>query len=178
MRSLRPWQESDAGPVVSWTGEDERTFRLWCADRFPHWPISAEDLIAHYREAGKRGDFFPMTMTENGVPAGSLILRYTDKERTKLRFGFVIADSAHRGEGLGHDLIRLALRHAFSQPGVEEVSLGVFEENTPAYCCYTSAGFHAAPSLPDSAYEVMGEVWPCRELLLMREEYEAGEKRP
>ena len=60
---LREFADSDAETIIKWTGS-EREFRLWCADRYENYPISAADMTAMYDECGKTGAFFPMTAVE------------------------------------------------------------------------------------------------------------------
>lgn len=55
---------------------------------------------------------------ETGV-VGHLIMRFTDAEKTILRFGFVIVDDMKRGQGLGKEMLLLALKYAF----VESVNM-------------------------------------------------------
>ena len=51
MLRLRPYKENDAKIIVSWI-KDELAFRLWSADRYDHYPITAEDMNHHYAETG------------------------------------------------------------------------------------------------------------------------------
>ena len=55
--------------------------------------------------------------------------------------------------------------------GVDKVTIGVFENNVPAYKCYLSTGFHKPSELPDSFQEVNGEKWKVVELEITREDY-------
>lgn len=162
MLRLRPFEPRDAAAIVSWC-RDEYAFRQWSADRFDHYPLTAEDLIAHYR-AQENADFFPMTAFDETGVVGHLILRFTDPEKTALRFGFVIVDPARRGQGNGKELLRLALRMAFDVLRAKTVSLGVFANNPAAYHCYKAAGFADVPLDQPEYYHVLGEDWPCLEL--------------
>ena len=47
MLRLRPYRPGDAAAIVTWI-RDEYAFRQWCADRFEHYPLTPEDLNAHY----------------------------------------------------------------------------------------------------------------------------------
>lgn len=97
---LRPYKKCDAKFIVKWS-KDEVAFRKWCSDRWQTYPITAEDMNRKYCD--NNGDcidednFYPMTLIDNNTVAGHLILRFTDKERTILRFGFVITDDSKRG---------------------------------------------------------------------------------
>ena len=50
-------------------------------------------------------NFYPMTAFDETGIAGHLIMRFTDAEKTVLRFGFVIVDEAKRGRGYGKALM-------------------------------------------------------------------------
>ena len=65
-------------------------------------------------------------------------------------------------------MLLLALRYAFDIYGAKKVSLGVFENNQPAYYCYKAAGFRDADPDGTEAYPVMGEVWKSREMFIER----------
>ncbi len=150
MLRLRPYKACDAKAIVSWIG-DETMFRKWCADRFESWPITAEDLNRHYA-------------------AGHLIMRFTDERKTILRFGFVIVDDQKRGMGYGKEMLQLAIRYAFDMLKAEKITLGVFENNEPAYRCYLAAGFRDKTGTQAEYYHIGNEDWKCLELEMDRPE--------
>ena len=158
---LREFADSDAETIIKWTGS-EREFRLWCADRYEKYPISAADMTAMYDECGKTGAFFPMTAVEEDI-VGHLILRYTDEKHETVRFGFVIVDNAVRGSGRGRKMLELAKEYAVKVLNARKLILGVFDVNTAALSCYKSVGF-TETGCDDEAFEVLGESWKCIEL--------------
>lgn len=165
MLRLRPYKACDAETIVSWI-KDERTFRKWSADRYEHYPITADDMNAHYDANAFSDGFFEMTaFDENGV-AGHLIMRFTDAEQKTLRFGFVIVDDTIRGKGYGKQMLKLAVKYAFEILMVEKITIGVFENNEPAYHCYMSVGFQDTGRT--ESYPILGEEWKCRELEMER----------
>lgn len=161
MLRLRPYKACDAKTIVSWI-KDERTFYKWSADRYEHYPITAEDMNALYNANAFSDGFFEMTaFDENGV-AGHLIMRFTDEEKKVLRFGFVIVDDAKRGKGYGKKMLNLAIRYAFELLMVDKITIGVFENNESAYHCYLSVGFRDTGRT--ESYTILDEEWKCREL--------------
>lgn len=163
MLRLRPYKACDAKTIVSWI-KDETAFRKWSADRFERYPITEEDLNAHYDEFAYADNFFEMTAFDETGIVGHLIMRYTDEEKKVIRFGFVIVDDAKRGKGYGKQMLQLAIKYAFDLLRVEKITLGVFENNDPAYYCYRSVGFQEIGTVV--GYTIANEVWKCKELEL------------
>jgi len=58
MIRLRPYKSCDAETIVSWI-TDETILRKWSADRFDHYPISAEDLNRYYAAFAASDNFYP-----------------------------------------------------------------------------------------------------------------------
>ncbi|MBR1862493.1 MAG: GNAT family N-acetyltransferase [Ruminococcus sp.] len=174
MLRMRPYKPIDALTVAGWI-KDERSFRLWSADRFRDFPLDPEELNRHYADHDNCDNFYPFTFFDGpgreGV-TGHMIMRFTDEEKTALRFGFVILDDKRRGCGLGTEMVRLALSYAFLILKVHTVSLGVFEENTPALRCYLRAGFKVDESAKAEHFDIGQEKWRCKELLCSREDWE------
>ena len=166
---LRPYKPSDAQQIVSWI-KDERAFHKWCSDRFGAYPITAEDINYKYLDCNgdceEPDNFYPMTLVDECGPVGHLILRYTDKSKSTIRFGFVIVDDSRRGKGYGKKMLQLGIRFAFDIYGAKKVSLGVFENNPAAYHCYKAAGFQDVVLPETETYSVLGEQWGCKELAL------------
>ena len=169
---LRPYKPSDAQQIVSWI-KDEWAFHKWCSDRFGDYPITAEDINYKYLECNgdceEPDNFYPMTLADEEGPVGHLILRYTDKAKSTIRFGFVIVDDSRRGKGYGKKMLQMAIRYAFDMLKAEKITLGVFENNPPAYFCYKAAGFREPSTEKTFMIELLGEQWKCIELEVTRE---------
>ena len=61
-------------------------------------------------------------------------------------------------------MLELGLKYAKEIFGANKVSLGVFENNKPAYFCYKATGFEDVSQDEIEKYTVMGEEWNCLEL--------------
>ena len=167
MLRLRPYKACDAATIVSWIG-DETAFRKWSADRFSAYPITAADLNRHYEAMADSDSFYEFTAFDGTGIVGHLIMRFTDEKKTVLRFGFVIVDAGKRRKGYGREMLELAIRYAFDILRVEKITLGVFENNEPAYRCYRAAGFQDVPGDERACYMIENEAWSCREMELTR----------
>ncbi len=158
---LRPYKDSDARHIVNWC-KDEESFRNWSADRYETFPITPEDMNRQYTDSLDDVDgFYPMTAVDGNEIVGHMIMRFTDDEQMNLRFGFVIVDDTKRGRGYGKEMLSLALQYAFEILKVGKVTLGVFENNMPAYHCYRSVGFKDVESQKDEYYAIGGEMRRC-----------------
>ena len=166
---LRHYKPCDADSIVSWI-KDEDALRKWSSDRFGDYPISPEDINKKYIEnngdCAEQDNFYPLTAFDESGVVGHLILRYTDKEKKVIRFGFVIVDDSKRGKGYGKKMLTLAVKYAFDIFGAEKVTLGVFDNNEPAYYCYKAAGFKETEE--ETGCELFGEQWRIVEMEIKR----------
>ena len=167
MLRLRPYKPDDAETILKWI-KDEDAFRKWSTDRYPHYPITADDMNHKYMDCNgdcmEPDNFYPMTdFDETGI-VGHLILRFTDEEKKVLRFGFVIVDDSKRGMGYGKGMLRLALQFASDIFKADKVTLGVLENNPGAYYCYKAAGFRDVTGEEPEYYILMGKKIKCLEL--------------
>lgn len=172
MLRLRPYKPEDAKTIISWC-KDEISFRRWTSDRYDKYPIGPEDMNRKYidlnGDCAEPDNFYPMTAFDESGPVGHLILRYTDEAKRCIRLGFVIVDDAKRGKGYGKGMIRLAQKFAFDIFGAEKVTLGVFDNNLPAYRCYLAAGFRQTGET--CACMVNGEEWTIIEFEMTKEDF-------
>ena len=164
---LRPYKPCDAAVILSWV-KDEDTFRKWVTDRYPHYPITAEEMNEKYfrfnGDCTEPDNFYPMTAFDERGPVGHLILRFTDAEKTVLRFGFVIVDDARRGTGCGREMLRLAMQYAADILKVRKITIGVLENNPGAYRCYRSVGFRDVEEKAPVYFHLLGQDVRCLEL--------------
>ena len=176
MLGLRPYKSSDAKQILTWC-KDEVTFRRWTSDRYRSFPITEADMDHKYLDCNgdcaEEDNFYPMTAYDEDGPVGHLIMRYTGGDKRVLRLGFVIVDDTKRGHGYGKKMIQLALKYAFEIMNAEKVTIGVFENNLPAYHCYKAAGFRDVQIEEDIICELFGERWRILELELTKEEYQS-----
>lgn len=173
MLRLRPYKNCDAKYIVSWI-KDEVSLRKWSSDRYETYPITPEDMNKKYVDGNgdceEEDNFYPKTAYDENSMAGHLILRFTDKEKRVIRFGFVIVDDTKRGKGYGKEMLQLAVRFAFDMLKAEKITLGVFENNPAAHACYKAVGFKDIASDEPWYYRGLGEAWKVIEMELLRED--------
>lgn len=171
---LRQYKSCDAENIVSWI-KDEQALRKWSSDRFGDFPITSEDIndkyINHNGDCTETDNFYPLVAFDDSGVVGHFILRYTDTEKKTIRVGFVIVDDTKRGMGYGKEMLKLAIKYAFEIFKAEKVTLGVFENNLPAYYCYKAAGFKDVDMDEKEVCYVCGEEWSILELEMTRRDY-------
>ena len=136
MLNLRPYKTSDAEHIVSWI-EDEKAFRLWCADRFKGYPLSPEEFNKLYQN--RNDDLFGMIAEDEGNIIGHFFIQRLQQDRYK--FGLIIVDNTKRGKGYGKQMLLEALNFAKTKLNANCVMLSVFDTNESAYKCYLNLGF-------------------------------------
>lgn len=171
MLRLRQYKPCDADTIVSWI-KNEESFRKWSSDRYDSYPITGADMNKKYLDFNgdcvEPENFYPMTAFDESGVVGHLIMRFTDENKTILRFGFIIVDDSKRGRGYGKQMLELALKYAFEVVKVSKVTLGVFDNNPSAYHCYKSAGFKDVELDKPIYFSINGENWNCLELEVVR----------
>ncbi len=174
MLRLRPYKSCDAKEIVTWC-KDEVSFRKWSGNRWESYPLTEAVMNQKYIECNgdceEEDNFYPMTAFDESGAVGHLIMRFTDEKKTTLRFGFVIVDDAKRGMGYGKEMLQLALKYAFEILKVEKVTLGVFDNNMPAYYCYKAAGFKDVKLDKEIIIELCRQKWSIWELAIEDKDY-------
>ncbi|MDE6605704.1 MAG: GNAT family N-acetyltransferase [Clostridia bacterium] len=163
---LRKYLPKDADTIVKWI-KDERAFHYWCADRYPNFPIFADDINCYYRIFGEDMLIFTAIDDFDNV-IGHFTLRYPNKDdKTVVRLGFVIIDDKLRGKGIGKQMVSCAIDYAFNKLKADKLTLGVFENNLNAFYCYKSCGFIETGIIEQ--YFCSGETWNCIEMYILNE---------
>ena len=159
MLRLRPYNANDAKKILSWA-EDKETFYKWTAGVLGDYPITEDQF-------NSVTNLMAFTAIDDNEVVGFFTMRRPTDSFDELRFGFVIVDINKRGKGYGKGMLQLGLRYAKEIFGAKKVSLGVFDNNEPAYCCYKAAGFNDVTSGNREVYQVMDQEWNCLELELL-----------
>ncbi len=153
---LRPYNENDAEKILSWN-KDENAFYMWSAGVMGDYPLSKEKF-------GFVRNFMAFTAIDDDQVVGFFTLRRPTESFDLLRFGFVIVDPEIRGKGYGKKLLQLGATYAKEIYGAKKVTLGVFENNEPAYYCYKAVGFKDVVLEETEKYNILGVDWNSLEL--------------
>ena len=171
MVRLRQYKSIDAVKIAEWV-KDKDAFLKWGGELFGEFPISAETIDEKYRlnngDCKEPDNFYPwIAFGENGV-FGHFIMRYLYGDNKILRFGWVVVDDSIRGKGYGTQMLQVGLKYAFEILKAKKVTIGVFENNAPAYACYKSLGFQEIAQEEYRTLNYKGEAWKVIELEKVR----------
>lgn len=166
MIRLRPYKACDAKYIAKWI-QSEYEFRQWSADRYEDYPITEEMINNKYMDSDNTDTSWEMTAFNEAGIIGHFIMHFTDKEMKTVRFGFIGIDNNLRGKGYGKEILEIAIKYCFEILKVENITLGVFENNLSAYYLYKSAGFNTVKSANEK-YSILDEEWFCIEMELLK----------
>lgn len=166
MLELRLYKNTDSNIIVKWL-KSEFAFRQWSADRYQSYPITADDMNLYYSQYSD-DELCKLIAVDEDKIIGHLTIRFIDDARKIARLGFVIVDDTKRGKGYGKQLVSSALKYAFNILKADKVTLGVFENNTPAVLCYLSCGFKVVEKEIIESYQCMDETWNCIEMEIIK----------
>ena len=158
MLKLRPYKSCDAQTIAKWV-QDKNVFTVWGGERFGDYTITAEIIDKKYRkdngDCAEPDNFYPWTAFDDNGVFGHFIMRYINRDKNVIRFGWVVVDSSVRGKGYGTQMLRLGIKYAFEILGAEKLTIGVFENNTPAHTCYKKAGFADVDVVKDGRWNII-----------------------
>lgn len=165
MLYLRPYRKGEAVEIHRWI-ESEYTLRIWSGPRHSAYPFPAEELAAVYDGYAEDAINTPMVLEDEHGLCGAVTLRTVAEG--EVRLCNIIVDHRRRGQGLGRELLRLALEHCFTCMNAQRVSLGVLEENERALRCYLAAGMTLLPRELWRTHTFLGRDWLCAEMTCTR----------
>ena len=113
MLRIRPFKMSDANLMINWIKE-ERTFKMWCADRF-QYPLTVAQL-QDYKNIYEEDEFgwIFVALDEEGTPVGHFLMRMANYEKESIHLGFIVVDTKKRGLGYGKEMVERAVKYASS----------------------------------------------------------------
>lgn len=169
---IRPYIESkDYEYIEKWI-DDEKVHALWCAGRISY-PVTKE---AFHRFLEKNAidwmDSAYVATEDCGEVIGFFCYCVNVDDNTGF-FKFVIVDREKRGSGYGEEMLRLALRYAFTITGVNLVQLNVFDENIAAKRCYEKVGF-VEDSVAKDVFSYKDSVWSRCHMIIEKGKFVSG----
>ena len=134
---LRPVQESDLPHFARWLADRDVTRWLSAIDG----PPTLDDEYEWYESKREDPDNVLWSIESlDGRLVGNVELRIAPRAR-RAELGIAIQDKGQWSRGYGSDAVRLVLRYAFAELGLNRVELTTDEQNARAIRCYEKCGF-------------------------------------
>ena len=178
MICLRPFERSDFDLLVQWAS-DARLLMQWAGPIF-EFPLDYRQLDAYLAatvgEKPRRVAWKAVDGTRQGV-VGHVEIDHIDYERRRGALSRVLIGVPElRGRGLGRELVGEAVRRGFEELDLVEITLSVFDFNSPAIRCYEANGFELFHAR-EGAVAIGGERWSALFMRLSRSMWELKEAR-
>ncbi len=154
---MRPCKREDGRFLINWLTE-ERQMHMWCGDHFI-FPLTEEQMNGYYKEMEEDERSWGFTvLDQSGTPAGSFKMTRADYDAESIHLGFIVIDPKRRGQGLGREMVSMAVNYGVRLLGMKRITLKVFENNPGARRCYEKAGF-AVESCNEKGFLYHDEMW-------------------
>lgn len=136
---LRRHDRANYQLYARWYG-DEEIWRLtsWMAE--PMHEVGVKRLFED-REASSLEDSFAIHKEGEEEPIGVISLMNISEANASADLSVIVGERKDRDQGLGTEAIRVILRYAFEELGLNRVGLSVFEFNEAAISAYEKLGF-------------------------------------
>jgi RimJ/RimL family protein N-acetyltransferase len=139
---LRPFKKSDMEARVR-LGQDADITRLFGGT--PSWSgvrrMTEAEARSWYDHVTTDGNPHHWAVDVAGAFVGTARLHGLDDHDRRARYAVGILDASRLGRGIGQDVTRTVLRHAFGDLGLHRVDLRVLAFNERAIACYRRCGF-------------------------------------
>jgi RimJ/RimL family protein N-acetyltransferase len=136
---LRRHDPADYPLYARWYGDEE----IWRLTSWAPQPLrqSEAERLFEDREKSSTEDSFAIYREDGEEPIGVISLTNINEANASAELSIIVGEERDRNEGLGTEAIRVILRYAFEELGLESVGLSVFEFNEPAVQAYEKLGF-------------------------------------
>lgn len=177
MLELERLEKSDFDRLIRWI-PDERFLIQWAGPLF-RWPLDKHQLEAYFDDTqGQKPKryVFKVVNTDDGRVIGHVELgQVNHAESVGVLSRVLIGELKDRGDGLGRQMIRLAVEYGFDVIGLNRIKLGVFDFNKAAISCYEKMGFQAI-EIKEKTIQCGDEYWNVIVMELRKEEYREDTK--
>ena len=122
-----------------WYGDEE----IWRLSSWAAAPMrqGAVERLFESRESSTVDDSFAIHREGREEPIGVISLMNVSEANSSAELSVIVGEEEDREKGLGTEAIRVLLRYAFDELGLNRVGLSVFEFNGPAISAYEKLGF-------------------------------------
>ena len=174
MVHLKHFQQDDFEQLVEWI-HDEEILTSWSGSLFS-FPLTAKSLNWYIEDTNviNESDAFvykavnAASETVGHISLGGISWKNRSARITRV----LVGQSEHRGKGCCQGMIKAILKIAFEELKLHRVSLGVYDNNKAANCCYEKAGLKAEGIHRDILW-FKNEWWSMIEMSMLESEWHA-----
>ncbi len=171
MIQLEPFTKKDFASLIGWIDSEEMLVQF--AGPLFHFPLRAPQLEIYLSEKKRLAYKIVDLSTKKSIGHAEIAMPIKDKA---ILCRILIGNPAHRGKGMGYQVVKQLLNICFSQLGVPAVELNVFDWNIAAIKCYEKAGFQLNEG--NSKKRIMNDkVWTALNMTITKLQWEEKEKR-
>ena len=147
---LRRHDPSNYPLYARWYGDEE----IWRLTSWAPEPLQRETVerLFEDRKSSPANDSFAIHRKSEEEPIGVISLMNLSKANASADLSIIVGAAEDRDKGLGTEAIRVILRYAFEELGLDRVALSVFEFNEPAIRAYEKLGFQKEDRIPRAVY--------------------------
>lgn len=168
MLNLRPYRPEDAETIARWISDRDTMHRL-AANLYDTFPVTGDMINRAYAQYKSTHNMVAFSVEdEAGILCGHFVYLFRNDDPDTARVCFVITDHARRGQGIGTEMVRIAVSHVLEVLEAKKVTLCVFANNPYAHQCYRTVGFRDLE--PVQTVPIMGENWECIDMVYAPEE--------
>ena len=159
MIELQPFNEGDFSQLIAEI-PDARFLLQWAGPKYTY-PLDAaqlSDTLANTNGEKPSFKIFKFIRSDTMETVGHIQLMDIDYNAASCILGRVLIFQKNRGNGFGKAMVKEAIKFAFGNMHLAEITLGVFDFNTSAIDVYKSIGFTEFQFKKD-ARQFQNESW-------------------
>ncbi|WP_306352013.1 GNAT family N-acetyltransferase [Flavobacterium sp. '19STA2R22 D10 B1'] len=141
MIKLELFEREDFDRLIGWIPNEELLMQFAGPDFT--YPLTTTQLEKYVDNPNAK--IFKVVEIDSNTVVGHAELMVNNKNLVKL-CRILVGSTAHRGKGLGQQIINALLEYSFTQLEYTKAELNVFDWNTSAIKCYEKVGFVINPS--------------------------------
>ncbi len=156
---LKTFEESDFSLLASMI-PDARFLLQWAGPKYTY-PLDVLQLkgeLANTVDKKPSSKIFKAIQSDSLETVGHIQLREINYDAFNCVMSRVLIFSDYRGKGFGKAMVRLAVKYAFENLGLNEVLLNVYDFNKKAIATYRDIGFNDYQKTKD-ACKFQNESW-------------------
>jgi len=168
---LHQFDEKDFTKLIS-TVPDARFLLQWAGPKYiyPLDVAQLNDTLA--KTTGEQPSFkvFKATGSDDSEAIGHIQLMNIGYSNSTCILGRVLIFPEHRGKGSGKEMVRRVVEYAFTNLGLHEITLDVFDFNASAISTYKSVGF-VEYEFNKGARQFQDECWNIIKMKLNKDQW-------